>query len=183
MAVRASAGSTCAGARLADSTPSTCQFSVSGQVRKPPSRPRTATTLSSRSNGTNASTINPTVAACAPSASQAASASASARIRNWPLPSYPSRRVLRMQGTPTSASARSRSWRLATAANSGTGMSSSRNSVFSASRSWATASARGFGNTGTRAESHSALSAGTFSKSNVATSTLPANSASADSSR
>ena len=48
---------------------------------------------------------------------------------------------------------------------------------------WATASARGLGNTGTRAASHSALSAGTFSKSKVATSTLEANSANAASSR
>lgn len=88
-----------------------------------------------------------------------------------------------MQGTPTASSARSRSWRLATVANSGTGMSSSRNRVFSASRSWATANARGFGNTCARADSHSALSAGTFSKSKVATSTLPANCASAASSR
>ena len=51
-------------------------------------------------------------------------------------------------------------------------MPSSRNSVFSASLSCATASARGFGNTGTRSLSHCADSAGTFSKSKVATSTL-----------
>ena len=41
---RPSACETGAGARLADSTPSTCQFCVSGQARNSPSRPRTATT-------------------------------------------------------------------------------------------------------------------------------------------
>ena len=84
-----------------------------------------------------------------------------------------------MHGVPTAASAASSPARSDTAANSGTGMPSSRNRVFSASRSWATARARGLGNTGTRAASHSALSAGTFSKSKVATSTFSANCASA----
>jgi len=80
---------------------------------------------------------------------------------------------------PTRTSAASRASRESTAANSGTGMPSSRNSDFSAMRSCATASARGLGKTGTRAASHSALSAGTFSKSKVATSTWSANEASA----
>ena len=72
---------------LADRMPASCQFSVKGQVRNSPSRPRTATTDTSRSNGTNASRIRPTVAACAPSAAHAASASPAPRRRNWPLPS------------------------------------------------------------------------------------------------
>ena len=72
---------------LAASTPCSCQFSVSGQVRNSPSRPRTASTESSRSKGTKASRIRPTDGACAPSAAQAASASARLRRRNWPLPS------------------------------------------------------------------------------------------------
>ena len=88
-----------------------------------------------------------------------------------------------MQGVPIAAMAASSSCRDDSAANSGTGMPSLRNSVFSSRRSWATANARGFGNTGTRSLSHCADSAGTFSKSNVATSTRDANSASAVSSR
>ena len=81
------------------------------------------------------------------------------------------------------ASASSSAPRLVTSANSGTGMPRSRNSVFSARRSCATASARGLGNTGTRSASQRALSAGTFSKSNVATSTWSAKAASASWSR
>ena len=69
--------------------------------------------------------------------------------------------------------------RVSTAANSGVVRPHSRNRVFSASRSCATASACGVGKTATCSASQCAVSAGTFSKSNVTTSTCAANASSA----
>src|SRR3546814_5305230 len=64
-----------------------------------------------------------------------------------------------MHGVPIAAIAASSPSREVTSANSGTGMPVSWNRVFSARRSWIRASARGFGNTGTRSLSHCADSA------------------------
>ena len=71
---------------------------------------------------------------------------------------------------------------VATAANAGTAMPRSAISFFSASRSCATSRIFGSGRTGTRLARNRALATGTFSNSNVTTSTAPAKAASAASS-
>ena len=65
--------------------PFRCSFSTTGQQATAPSRPRTATTDSSRSKGTKASSTSD--ASGPPRSAHAASASSGARSTAWPLPS------------------------------------------------------------------------------------------------
>ncbi len=83
------------------------------------------------------------------------------------------RRVFSTAGRPVCWAAVSRPARELTAANFGTGMPSETNICFSLSRSWPEVSARGAGNSGTRAATNSAACCGTFSNSKVASS-MPA---------
>ena len=98
--------------------------------------------------------------------------------RHWPLPSYPSRRVLRMPGIPTRSIAPARSSRVSTEAKGAVRPPSSSTKRFSASRSCATASA--FVPGASRSDGRaSSTKSGTFSNSSVTASHWLAKAASA----
>ena len=81
--------------------PSRCRFSATGKVATSPSAPRATITESSHSRSSRASRTQGTP----PKRSNARTASSSLSTVAWPLPSYPSRLVLRRAGRGIAPSA------------------------------------------------------------------------------